>query len=476
MIQIIAKSNRLMTGATFAIILLLASALISADSTSDAADQSPPETGPTTARYYDDVLSLIWTTEPSDIDNAIEQQNKSWGPEKTAPLLEAANYALSGFMRHKILVLLADKTGREFNSDLNVWYKWLWQKNPSFDDDYANFKADFYQNIDPRFTVYFKNRQASAQLRLDEIRWGGVGQDSIPPLRNPVMISAEQATYLDPDNIVFGIEINGDARAYPKRILAWHELFTDTIGGTPIAGVYCTLCGTVIPYKTTVNGQLHELGTSGFLYRSNKLMYDKTTNSLWSTIKGEPVLGPLTDKGIALEFVSVVTTTWAEWRKRHPNTSVLSLTTGHKRDYGEGVAYSNYFASDHLMFTTPFDDQRLNNKQEILALRFAASPKEQLAIDTDFLRQHPIYSDQIGSQRLLVLTDSSGANRVYDPKHHQFKSYDQANSLTDNKQQTWTLTETALVSNSGEKLQRLPAFRAFWFGWQGAYPETRLIK
>ena len=322
------SSNHLRTGVTFAIALLLTSILTSANSSASSPTKTTPEAEATTARYYDDALSLIWTTEPRAIDNAIEQQNNTGSIAKAAPLIEAASYSLSGLMRHKILTLLADKTGREFSADINYWYQWLWQKKPRFNANYANFKAEFYQNIDPRFTVYFQNRQTSAQLRLDEIRWGGFGQDSIPPLHNPLMINAKQATYLEADNIVFGIEINDDARTYPKRILAWHEMFTDTIGGTSIAGVYCTLCGTVIPYETTVNGKLHKLGTSGFLYRSNKLMYDKATNSLWSMIKGEPMLGPLADRGIVLEHVSVVTTTWAEWRKRHPNTSVLSLTTG----------------------------------------------------------------------------------------------------------------------------------------------------
>ena len=209
----------------------------------------------------------------------------------------------------------------------------------------------------PRFDQYFRNRQSSARIRLDEVRWGGVLQDGIPPLRDPEMIPASQATYLEDGNIIFGIEINGDARAYPKRILAWHEMFTDTIGGVDIAGVYCTLCGTVIPYKTNSGGVDYKLGTSGFLYRSNKLMYDQATQSLWSTVRGEPVIGPLVDQGIALEHLSMVTTTWAEWLRRHPDTTVLSLNTGHRRDYGEGVAYQSYFAGDQLMFNTPFQRQ-----------------------------------------------------------------------------------------------------------------------
>ena len=290
------------------------------------------------------------------------------------------------------------------------------------------------------------------------------------------MISAEEATYLKDDHVVFGIAVNGDVRAYPKRILAWHEMFTDTIGGVDIAGVYCTLCGTVIPYRTELNGKKYTLGTSGFLYRSNKLMYDQDTQSLWSTVKGEPVLGPLVDKGIKLVFESVVTTTWGEWKRRNPDTTVLSLNTGHRRDYGEGAAYRDYFSSHRLMFHTPFNDRRLRNKQEVLALRFAGAPHQQLAIDTRFLSKNPLYKNTIGAQRFVVLTDASGANRVFDPGDVNLVSYDQDVTVTDASGGKWTLGEEHLSHPDGRVLLRLPYHRAFWFGWHAAYPETRLIK
>ena len=400
----------------------------------------------------------------------------SWKPSYIPRLLESVSISRNYSASQKIFLLLADKTGKTFGRDINQWYQWLWgQPNDSL-EGYADFKADLYKQIDPAFEQYFKGRQQSALIRLDEIRWGGVVQDGIPPLRQPKMLSAKQANYLDDDNIVFGLEINGDARAYPKRILAWHEMFVDIIGGVEIAGVYCTLCGTIIPYKTTVDGVNHLLGTSGFLYRSNKLMYDQATQSLWSTLKGAPVVGPLVGKGIVLEHLSVVTTTWKEWKRRHPKTTVLSLDTGYRRDYGEGVAYQDYFSDDRLMFNTPFDDERLDNKQEVLALRFPASPKEQLAIDTQFLNENPLYINRVGQQKLLVLTDRSGANRVYDPEEIEFVSYDRDSILVDKAGNEWILSEGQLTSKTSKKtLKALPYHRAFWFGWYAAYPDTRLV-
>ncbi|MGH1440650.1 MAG: DUF3179 domain-containing protein [Cellvibrionaceae bacterium] len=421
-------------------------------------------------------LQLIIGDDLDAIDNALSYIQSKWNRAFIPFAIETYNYTRSPAVRQELKRLIINEAGSQNFSSLNDLYRWLWNQDIEPAADYANFKGELYQSIDDRFEKYFRNRQDSARIRLDEIRWGGVLQDGIPPLRNPKMLKANKASYLDDRDIIFGIKINGDARAYPKRILAWHEMFTDTIGGIDIAGVYCTLCGTVIPYRTSVNGVKYTLGTSGFLYRSNKLMYDKATQSLWSTERGEPVLGPLVDKGITLPYESVVTTTWGEWRKRNPNTTVLSLKTGHRRNYNEGVAYQDYFATDELMFNTPFDDQRLENKQEILALRFAASPKEQLAIDTDYLKKNPIYRNNIGQQQFIVFTDKTGANRVYDPETIQFVSYDGEEKAKDDKGNIWIVGEEELSNTSGKKLARLPYHRAFWFGWHAAFPETKLIK
>ena len=119
-----------------------------------------------------------------------------------------------------------------------------------------NFKAEFYKEIDEDFARYFEGRAEQARIRLDEVRWGGVLQDGIPPLRNPKMLNVKQAKFMGDDDIVFGIEVNGDVRAYPKRILAWHEMFTDTVGNVDVTGVYCTLCGTFILYDSVHAGCL----------------------------------------------------------------------------------------------------------------------------------------------------------------------------------------------------------------------------
>lgn len=406
---------------------------------------------------------------------ALDRIERQWHESSAALLIEMVYAAPSRPVLARLVGLIEKVTGRPFDGDLNVWYDWLWSTERAAHPDHAEFKARLYAPIDARFREYFDDRP-TATIRLDEIRWGGVKRDGIPPLKNPKMIAARDATWLHDDHIVFGVAIDGDVRAYPKRILAWHEMFKDRIAGRELAGVYCTLCGALILYDATVGGVQHEFGTSGFLYRSNKMMYDHATKSLWSTMNGTPVVGPLVGKGIELQMLYVVTTTWGEWRRRHPGTQVLSLDTGHARDYREGEAYRDYFATDRLMFGVPKRDDRLPNKAEVLALRLPQAPGESLAIAADFLATRPLHHAQLGNVRLVVLTDASGANRVYESRDLNFTAWDRAGELRDAGGGLWRVDEAGLSGPNGSSLKRLPAHRAFWFGWVAAFPETRLVK
>lgn len=456
------------------LILLTSAHYTAAQSQSVTSEQMEDQSLSASDRGF--LLSLLNADYSVASQRQLSEIKTRWSPAFIAPTLEIYNFIPNGKLRNALLSQIVETTGQDFGTDINAWYRWLWNSDEIKTNGYDAFKADFYKGIDPKFETYFRKRGQSALIRLDEIRWGGVKQDGIPPLRQPKMLNAQQADYLDDTDIVFGIEVNGDVRAYPKRILAWHEMFVDTVGGLDVAGVYCTLCGTVILYETQLDGVSYDMGTSGFLYRSNKLMYDKATQSLWNTIKGEPVLGPLAGQNISLQHRSVVTTNWGEWKRRHPQTQVLSLETGHRRNYAEGVAYHEYFATDRLMFNTPYNDQRLKNKDEVLALRFKSNPHEQLAISEQYLRANPVYRDRLGDQNILVLTDKSGANRVYDPKDIVFTAFDGDKTVVEASGQSWTVTESQLISKTGQVLNRLPYHRAFWFGWHASYPQSRLVK
>ena len=417
---------------------------------------------------------MLLTDATQNHDQAFKYLDQNWHDGFVPMFLETLYLSNSGEVRTQIMALLQKKTKKDFGFDLAKWNSWMWNKSEIVHSQYADFKSILYSLIDPKFEAYF-DRNRITKIRLDEVMWGGVLQDGIPPLRKPNMVTANEQNYLDDNNIVFGIEINGDARAYPKRILAWHEMFVDTVGNESVTGVYCTLCGTLILYHNEVEGVEYQLGTSGFLYRSNKLMYDKNTNSLWNTIWGKPVIGPLAAKHITLKRLSVVTTTWGEWKSRHPESKVLDINTGYQRDYGEGVAYHDYFSTDKLMFGVPKLDNRLNNKDEILGLIFSEHADKPLAVAADYLLKHTVYHDKIGGIAFVVLTDASGANRVYETKSIEFISWDQKQTITDKNGGRWQLTEASLQSTEGKILHRLPAHRAFWFGWYSAYSHTKLI-
>jgi hypothetical protein len=283
-------------------------------------------------------------------------------------------------VRTRLIRFLEQQTRQRFGDDLHKWREWYWNRPADPHPDYPAFKAAVYTRIDPRMGRFFE--KGPATIRLDEVDWGGVGVNGIPPLVQPRVLAANAATYLRDSHIVFGLVVNGQARAYPKRILAWHEMAHDRVGGVDLTIVYCTLCGTVIPYRSDVGGVRRTFGTSGLLYRSNKLMFDAETMSLWSTLDGRPVVGPLAGQPLTLRAEPVVTTTWGEWRAQHPDTTVLSADTGHDRDYSEGAAYRDYFSSDALMFRTPRVDTRWRVTED--ALVPAAGPGTPLPRVTAF--------------------------------------------------------------------------------------------
>ena len=410
---------------------------------------------------------------------ALRQLGESWKHGYAGILWDIARF-LPPRDREGIIDFLEEQSGERFGQDLEAWHQWIWKLPYDPHPEYALFKNVLYGQLDPRFREFFPPGVESL-IRLDEIDWGGVPVNGIPPLEYPKVLPARDATYLDDDNIVFGIAVNGEARAYPKRILAWHEMAVDRLGSTELTVVYCTLCGTVIPYDSVVDGRHIKFGTSGLLYRSNKLMFDHETNSLWATFEGRPVVGSLVGSGLRLRHRAVVTTTWEEWRIQHPETTVLSLDTGHVRDYSEGAAYRDYFATDRLMFQVPGEDDRLLNKDEVLVLRVpnpATSDPLPVAIAARFLADNRVYHTEVVGTRLVVVTSPGGANRVYDAGDESFTRALGADQVADAAGRSWRVTEDALVLVADPRVTRprMPAQRAFWFGWRAQFPETILIK
>ena len=402
----------------------------------------------------------------------------SWRDAYTPMIVELAVVAPFPETRTQMFRFLRRETGRSLGSDTQRWMKWVWQQPYDPHPEYLAFKRTIYSIIDPRMASFFP-AGARSLIRLDEVQWGGVRVNGIPPLDHPKHIPANQADYLKDQHVVFGLSIDDDNRAYPKRILAWHEMALDTLGGVEITLVYCTLCGTAIPYYSVVGNQHRTFGTSGLLYRSNKLMFDHGTKSLWSTLLGEPVIGELVGSGLKLESLPIVTTRWGEWKSKHPDTTVLSLDTGHERDYREGRAYRDYFSNDELMFQVPERDKRLRNKAEVLGILLSpGSPEgeeESLAVSARFLQKNPVFQTGLAGRTLTILTTPAGANRVFTTGDRQFERLLADDQVVDDSGRTWNVTEDALVSED-VRLERVPAHRAFWFGWFAQFPGTTLIK
>ncbi|MGH9660500.1 MAG: DUF3179 domain-containing protein, partial [Bryobacteraceae bacterium] len=319
-----------------------------------------------------------------------------------APLIDLLPFTREPRTHGAIAAVLRKLTNTEVIQweDLMMWYGANDLKPPA---GYTAWKGELLARaVDPRMRE-FLYEGAPATVRVEEVVWGGVKVDGIPALVNPRMVPAATASsYLVDSEPVFGVSLGGDTRAYPLRILDWHEMANDVVGGRPVALAYCTLCGAGVLYDATAGGQTFEFGSSGLLMRSNKLMYDRATRTLWNQLTGEPVIGKLAGQGIKLSVLPVVLTSWGEWRKRHPATRAVDLATGHSRAYLPGATYGAYFASPRTMFPVWKQSKALPMKARVFAIVVEGVPK---AYPLDALaRAGGVVNDTVGSAALVVVS------------------------------------------------------------------------
>lgn len=368
---------------------------------------------------------------------------------------------------------IAEGISKLAGEEITTWNEaMLWQEaNPDIvsHESYTELKISVLEYIDENFLKFLDNGRAKNEnmdIRFEELTWGGVEVDGIPSLDNPPLIEAVAADYLKDDDLVFGVSINGDVRAYPLRIMGWHEMFNEVIGGVPVALAYCTLCGAGILFETKVEGRdtPFVFGSSGFLYRSNKLMFDRQTNSLWNQFTGEPVNGPLRGSEIKLKIRPVVTTSWAKWKEKNPETKVLSLDTGFYRDYGSGVVYQEYFSSPDLMFPTLVkNEDQVKRKDYVFGIRDFGVAR---AWPITAFESESVINDQLGDKNIVLIGDAATREvRAYLREDQMFKMTSSGSIVAGDE--TWELTETALKGPDGQTLGRLPGHISFWFAWDG---------
>ncbi|MCI0554809.1 MAG: DUF3179 domain-containing protein [Anaerolineae bacterium] len=391
----------------------------------------------------------------------------------------------AGYRAH--IEALETLSGQSFGDDWPAWVEWYGTTSLKPPPGFTGWKGKVLRRIDPAFEAFLQDDHPST-IRIEEIQWGGVVVDGIPALKNAAMIPADEASYITPEEPVFGISINGDHRAYPLRIMDWHEMANDVVGGVPLSLAYCTLCGAGIAFDGRAsNGETYTFGSSGFLFRSNKLMYDHQTHTLWNQITGEPVLGELAGKDIKLDVLPVVVTSWEAWLEQHPDTRVLDINTGYQRPYDPGAAYGSYFASNETMFPVWQRSKLLGTKDRIYALQVDGIPK---AYPLKILIEEKVVNDVIGETPVLLIAsrgditvqasgslttyNAGGEVRAYYRENETFNPGPDESTVLDSAGNLWQVTEEALVGPNGELAPRLNGHLAYWFGWYTFFPKTLL--
>ena len=287
----------------------------------------------------------------------------------------------------------------------------------------------------PREAVAFQFENAI--IPVEEIRSGGPPKDGIPALLNPKFVNTEEAVFLKDTDRVIGMVVNKDVKAYPIRILNWHEIVNDEINGKKIIVSFCPLCGTAMVFESQIEGKLYTFGVSGLLYNSDVLMYDHQTESLWSQIKMKAVTGAMA--GTSLKLMASEVTTWKDWKTRYPRSQVLSIKTGYSRDY-ENNPYANYENSQRLYFPVDVSDKRRKNKDWVFGILLngvaKAYPYDELAKEKGPLK------DNLGNQTIFIHFDKGNRS-------------------------------VRAETSTGKPV---PGVSAYWFAWQAFYPKTQLFE
>lgn len=271
---------------------------------------------------------------------------------------------------------------------------------------------------------------------LDQIMAGGPPKDGIPAILTPDFVSATEAGFLDEQDRILGLADGQEAKAYPVKILNWHEIVNDWLAGKPVVVTYCPLCGTGIGFHPVVNGRALTFGVSGLLYQSDMVMYDHQTESLWSQISMEAIAGPMT--GITLTHIFLEHTTWGEWLRAHPATRVLSTQTGYRRDYRQDP-YLGYAQRADLMFPVTKTDSRFHPKEWILGLTAGGVAKAYPF--SELKKVESPLQDEVNGQRFMIRFNSD------------------------------TRSASALDADGN----RVPTVMAFWFAWYAFHPETEVF-
>ena len=324
--------------------------------------------------------------------------------------------------------------------------------------------------LEPSSLSIMETNGVKHNIPLDKIRGGGPPKDGIPSIDSPVFAEISNSQFMSDSDTVIGLVINGEAKAYPIFILVWHEIINDKVGGIPVAVTYCPLCYTNQVFERIIDGVEVEFGTSGKLYNSNLLMYDRLTESYWSQALGIAVKGELT--GYKLNLIPFDVITWGDWKKLHPDTMVLTTDTGYIRSYATDP-YGNYYTEPRIMFPVEYSDDRMHPKEIIIGFNQDNIYK---AYKQNDIESNIIINDSIGETSVMLVSLYSENSRAFertingvilDFEYMDGKIFDsQTNS-------EWNYDGLSVSGkHQGEQLERMPIEPGFWFEWIAFHPQT----
>ncbi len=234
----------------------------------------------------------------------------------------------------------------------------------------------------------------------DEVMDGGPGKDGIPSIDSPQFDQIDDVDFMDDEDLIVGIVKDGEAKAYPHKILDWHEIVNDKVGEQEIALTYCPLTGTAIAWDRNVNGVLTEFGVSGKLYNSNLIPYDRETDSYWSQMDLSCVNGALLNMNIVTHHV--IETKWQTWKELFPDAMVLNRATGFNRDYSN-YPYGDYRTNDsNLLFPVNNDDDRLPAKERVLSI---IGPTASKAYSIELFDTPKVIIDVVDGTEMIIIGD-----------------------------------------------------------------------
>jgi len=307
-------------------------------------------------------------------------------------------------------------------------------------------------------------------IPLDKIRGGGPPKDGIPSIDNPVFADIQGSHFMSDSDTVIGLEINGEAKAYPSFILVWHEIVNDNVGGTPVAVTYCPLCYTNQVFERVIDGQEVEFGTSGKLYNSNLVMYDRLTESYWSQALGMAVKGELT--GYQLNLIPFDVITWGDWKKLHPDTMVMTTDTGHIRSYATDP-YGNYYTEPRIFFPVEHSDDRMHPKEIIIGFNQDTIYK---AYKQNDIESNIIINDFIGDTPVMLISLYSENSRAFERTINDVIldfEYVDGKILDFQTNSEWDYDGLSISGKyQGMQLERMPIEPGFWFEWFAFHPQT----